>query len=65
MDQSFYSLRKEIVIYFGINTKIWIDRTPKQSVGGSEDGEEGDVDKDEDEDSVMTIDGVEGGYVWL
>ena len=45
--------------------KILIDRTPKQSVGGSEDGEEGDVDKDEDEDSVMTIDGVEGGYVWL
>ena len=43
--------------------KILIDRTPKQSVGGSEDGEEGDVDKDEDEDSVMTIDGVEGGYV--
>ena len=23
------------------------------------------MDKDEDEDSVMTIDGVEGGYVWI
>ena len=37
-------------------------RTPKPSVTGSEDGEEGNQEGDEDEDSVMTIDGVEGGY---
>ena len=37
-------------------------RTPKGSVGGSEEGEEGNLEADEDEDSVMTIDGVEGGY---
>ena len=43
---------------------VYFSRTPKASVGGSEDGEEGNQDGDEDEDSVMTIDGVEGGYAW-
>ena len=41
---------------------LHISRTPKASVGGSDDDEEGNQDGDEDEDSVMTIDGVEGGY---
>ena len=42
---------------------VWITfRTPKPSVAGSDDGEEKDEEDDEDEASVMTIDGVEGGY---
>ena len=46
------------MIYFNIS------RAPKHS-DGSGNEEEGDEEDDEDNESVMTIDGVDGGYVYL
>ena len=40
-------------------------REPKSSTAGDEEGEEKNEEDAEDEDSVMTIDGVEGGYGWM
>ena len=40
-------------------------REPKSSTAGDEEGEEKNEEDAEDEDSVMTIDGVEGGYAWM
>ena len=41
-----------------------IFREPKSSTAGDEEGEEKNEEDAEDEDSVMTIDGVEGGYAY-
>ena len=38
-------------------------REQTQSVSAANEGEEGEMEEDEDEESIMTIDGIEGGYV--
>ena len=45
-------------------SNILFFREPKSSTAGDEEGEEKNEEDAEDEDSVMTIDGVEGGYAY-